>query len=119
AVDAIFHALDCKFDFVAGKGKNEIVEFQVAARAADDGPLLIVGPERAVEAGGDAVLEAELAREFGGNNVGGVNSRGDLARHPPLHGPERQADAVPADVAYTAVRFEIGLRTDIAFVKFR
>ena len=106
---------DGEAGFTAMERVHKVVDLEIALGAAEVGPLLAIVDEGTVEAGGDAAVENEFAGEIGGNagGVGGEDAAGDGAGHLPVHGPEAEAEIVPAEVAEAAGGFEGGVEADI------
>ena len=101
--------------------QDEVVDSNIPLRAAHVSPLLMLGHERAVEARRDSVRPEHLAREFHRNRIRtvpapelGEQSPGDSFGQSVLHGEQREADVVPAEVAQAAHRFQAAADSDVA-----
>lgn len=112
-------------DFVAEEGKDEIVEANEAVGSGDDGPLFGCDVEGTKKARGDAVFEKEFAGEAAGHGSGtgfaagfGENSASDAGGEFLAHGPERETDAVPAEIAEAAEGFHGAVDANVVFEEF-
>ena len=126
AVDVEGGVVNLEGHFLAGERDHEIRHAQITLRAHDGRPLFVRCDEGTVEAGRHAVLEKQFAGEFRGHGGGAAWSRdlveetsGHAPGHLPLHGPECEADVIPAQVAQAAERFHGTVGPDVAGEEFR
>src|SRR5262245_1640235 len=123
AAHAINRRVNVKARFAAEVGEHEVIDVKLAARAADVGPLLIFRAEGAIERGAHAIWIQKLPRELhrhGQAALAGVlakQSSGDAAWELLIHGPERKADVVPAEIAQAAEGLKIALHANVACQK--
>jgi len=104
--------------------QHVIVQLHVPLGAADPDELLMLRDERAVEARRHAAVETEFGRELDRYLSGtrpvrsfGQDPPGHFGRHPSFDRPEDLADAVPAEVAQAALRFEFAVQANVRLEK--
>ncbi len=125
ARDIVDGLVDFKTKLAAEERGDEVGEPQITIGPADVRPLLVVGEERAVKTGRDAMLEEQFPRKLRRNR--GRTPRtaelrqktaADLLWHLPFHDPQGEPDTVPSQVAKAAVRFEMPLCANVAGKEF-
>src|SRR6478752_166079 len=80
--------------FAAVERQHEILDMKRAFRTADDGPLLVFGVERAIEAGAATAVKKQLAGELDWYLIGAApsggrkNSPAGMSWHLIIHCPQ-------------------------------
>ena len=104
--------------------EDEVGDLQEAFRAADDGPLRMLGDEGAVIGGADSACEIQCAgecerhwRSIGALLRLGMDASGDAERCVLTHGPKGEAQAIPTEIAQTAERLKCAVSTDVGVRK--
>src|SRR5436190_1091826 len=124
--DVEFRFLCFKLKFGAIEGQDKVLQFEITLLAADLCPLLIGSDERTIKAGGDFLLEEQFAREIGRHwhrTTMATELRDDssagLGGHLPVHRPQRESDAIPAQVPKATQRFKSTIRANISGEELR
>src|SRR4029434_9327832 len=89
-------------------------------------PLLQFGDEGTVKARGNPTIKQQFGRELGRHRPGTVSTARlgqqiatNAERELTLHHPERESNAVPAEIPKASVGLEAAMRTDIVGEKGR
>ena len=105
--------LDFKTDFGSVKGQYEIPYRDVSGGPAYVEPLLVLGLEAAIETRGDAAGKINLGGEGDRDSGLAYHTGTDRQGHGVTHRPERNADAVPAEITEAAQRLQSRLHADV------
>ena len=122
--DPHFRLVEFKRGFVTVERMDKIGQSQPAFLAADGRPLLEFRQKRTVKTRGNTTIKKQFAgqirwcRHVAGNG-GGLreDATGDRARQLPVHRPQRESDAIPAEVAQAAGGFEPAIHANVVAEK--